>query len=181
MGTATAPATLQQLIDMEDPANGYYELHDGAITFMTFPLQDHTDVQDTLVDLLKPRLKSFGRISKELPYAATASEARRADVAAVSHSRWKAIPRKALLPGSPELVIEVVSAANKPGDLKQLELLCLATGSIQFWTVYGDLRLVEVKDNSGHSATYGPGSGSSIPLDAFGCSEPLPVDSIFDE
>ena len=179
MATATAPATLQQLLEMEEPQNGYYELHEGILTLMTFPLQAHTVAQNRLVRLLTPRLDRFGVVDKEFPYAATIGNARRADVAAISHARWNATLPKTVFHGSPELVIEVVSPSNTPGELKKLEMLCLSNGAIQFWTVYTDVRLIEVKDNHGHAATYA--AGSTIPLDAFGCSDPLPFDIIFDE
>ena len=179
MATATAPASLQQLLEMEEPQNGYYELHDGAITLMTFPLHDHTLAQNRLVRLLTPRLDRFGVVDKEFPYAATRENARRADVAVISHARWNATPPKSVFEGSPELVVEVVSPSNTPSQLKKLELLCLASGAIQFWTVYADVRLIEVRDNQGRAATYA--AGSAIPLDAFACLDPLPVDAIFAE
>ena len=92
-----------------------------------------------LVYLLKPRLKSFGRISKEFPYSTTSGNASRADVAVISHPRWNATPPKGVLQGSPELVIEVVSPSNTPSQLKKLEMLCLANGATQFWAVYSGL------------------------------------------
>jgi Uma2 family endonuclease len=172
------PVTFAQFEQLPDPYGTWpYELQHGEV--IDVPPRDfgHVEVQDLRGDLLKPRVRSFGRVMIECPYRALPDyEWRQADVVAISHERWEATRSKKFF-GSPELVIEVRSPSNTKKQLKDLISLCLTTGAKQVWIVEQDKKTVTVYRNDGTVTRYG--SGQQIPLDDFGCTDPLAVDEIF--
>ncbi|HXB70833.1 MAG TPA: Uma2 family endonuclease [Candidatus Acidoferrales bacterium] len=176
-------ATLPDLITVEQfrqlPKGGEfaYELHDGKVVAVTRPKARHWSLQSHLVGLLEPKLKAFGKVGMELPYRPVAEfDLRAADVAAVSRKRFDAIDPDDNLRGAPELVIEIKSPSNTQRKLQALARLCLENGTIEVWTMDTNKKAVSVNHRDGSVVLYG--SGSNIPLTAFGGGE-LAVDEIF--
>jgi len=176
-------ATLPDLISVEQfrqlPKGGEfaYELHDGTVVAVTRPKPRHWKLQRRLGRLLEPRLKTFGEVAIEVPFRPVAEfNLRAADVAVISHERWDAIDPDDDLRGAPELVIEIKSPSNTQRQLQELVRLCLANGAIECWILDSNKRTVSVTHRDGSVVLYG--SGSSIPLTAFGGGE-LAVDEIF--
>jgi Uma2 family endonuclease len=175
-------AALPQLISVEQfrqlPDGEYqYELHHGEVVAMTRPKHRHLNLQLQLFELLKPRLKSFGRVAIEAPYRPFSEfDMRVADVAAVSRTRWDAIDPDDNLYGAPELVIEVKSPSNTERQLRELASICLNNGAVEFWIVDSERKSVTVVRRDGIPVVFA--MGSSLSLAAFGGGE-LRVDEIF--
>jgi len=175
-------AALPQLISVEQfrqlPDSEYaYELHHGEVVAMTRPKHRHLNLQLQLFELLKPKLKSFGRVAIEYPYRPFAEfDMRVADVAAVSRARWDAIDPDDNLYGVPELVIEVKSPSNTERQLRELVSICLNWDTLEVWIVDSTRKSVTVFLGDGISTIFA--SGASLSLAAFGGGE-LPVDEIF--
>lgn len=176
-------ATLPDLISVEQfrqlPKGGEfaYELHHGTVVAVTRPKPRHWKLQRRLGRLLEPRLKTFGEVAIEVPFRPVAEfNLRAADVAVISHERWDAIDPDDDLRGAPELVIEIKSPSNTKRQLDELVRLCLENGAIECWILDGNKKTVSVNHRDGSVVVYG--SGSNIPLTAFGGGE-LAVDEIF--
>lgn len=74
-------------------------------------------------------------------------------------------------------MIEVLSPANTRAEIAAKRDLCLANGSVEFWTVDGKRKTITVARPGVTAIVYC--DGDMIPLDSFGGS-PLPVSPIFD-
>jgi Uma2 family endonuclease len=154
-----------------------YELHHGEVVAMTRPKPGHWMLQRHLMDLLRPKLASFGEVAVECPYRAVAEfDLRAADVAVISDERWKAIDPEYDLCGSPDLVIEVISPSNTRAKLRETASLCLANGAREFWIVGRKRRAATVVRKDGTSSLFE--MGTEIPLTAFG-SDSIRVADIF--
>jgi Uma2 family endonuclease len=176
-------ATLPDLITVEQfrqlPKGGEfaYELHHGKVVALTRPKPRHWKLQRRLGQLLEPKLKAFGEVAIEVPFRPVDEfNLRAADVAVISHQRWDAIDPDDDLRGAPELVIEIKSPSNTKRQLEELVRLCLAKGGIECWIPDTNKKTVSVNHRDGSVVQYG--SGSNIPLAAFGGGE-LAVDEIF--
>lgn len=169
--------TVAQFRQLPEGGEFVYELHHGEVVTLTRPRARHSELQHRLLRVLEPKLVRFGVVRIEYPYRPVAEfELRAADVAAVSRARWEAIDPEDNLRGAPELVIEVKSPSNTERHLRELVALCLANGAIECWIVDADRKSVSVVRGGGAAEVYG--SGSTIPLAAFGGGE-LAVDEIF--
>src|SRR5437870_4316821 len=94
--------TVEQYREMEDPPGGKYELHGGEVVFVAFVKEEHHQIQETMVDLLRARVAEFGRVRMEYPYRPVSQfELRAADVAVVAHARAAAVDKKDNLQGPP--------------------------------------------------------------------------------
>lgn len=170
--------TVAQYRQLPDDGTHLYELHQGEIVEVTRPKAGHWILQRHLMDLLRPKLESFGEVGIEFAYRAIPEfDLRAADVAAVSKTRFEAMDAEDNLRGAPELVIEVISPSNTKSQLRELVSLCLANGAIECWLVDRKKKSVTVMRKEGSSAVYEP--GSAIPLAAFG-SDSLTVAAIFE-
>jgi Uma2 family endonuclease len=90
---------------------------------------------------------------------------RGADVAYVAHIRWASCDDDDNLAGSPELVIEVLSASNTKAEMREKATLCLTTGAEEFWIVHPKRKNVTVMKRFGEGRTYE--LGDRIPLSMF--------------
>jgi Uma2 family endonuclease len=177
MATLTDLITVEQFRQLPKGGEFAYELHHGKVVALTRPKPRHWKLQSRLRRLLEPRLKAFGEVEIELPFRPVAEfNLRAADVAVISHERWDAIDPDVDLLGAPELVIEVKSPSNTQRQLDEFVALCLQNGAIECWILDTNRKTVSVNHRDGSVMVYG--SGSSIPLTAFGGGE-LPVDEIF--
>lgn len=177
MKSATALVTVEEFRQLTEPADGsVLELWHGEVVHLTRPKKLHIHLQHQLRDLLVPLARSTGFVAIELPFRAQPEhELRCADVAFVTTARWNAVRNDEDLMGAPELVIEVESPSNSAAELKEKQLLCLAHGCQEFWTVYPQLELVEVAtpESIRHYRR-----GETIPLRTFP-GETLAVDRLF--
>ena len=136
MATSTHQITKAQYADMDDPPGGRLQLHHGEVVFVPFPKRPHTLAQDNLVDQLKPRARGRGKVIMELPFCPLPEhEVWAADVAFVSREQWKACDEDDWFPGSPLLVIEVLSPSNTKAEIADKRQTCFAGGCQEFWLV----------------------------------------------
>jgi Uma2 family endonuclease len=169
--------TVAEFRELPEGGNFAYELHYGEVVAVTRPKARHSNVQERLHGLLKPKLRDFGYTFVEMPYRPLAEfDLRAADVAVASRARWDAVDPDEYLKGAPELVIEVKSPSNTPKQLQELVTLCLANGAIECWIVDSAEKSVTVMRRDGSPTVYA--SGDRIPLTAFGADD-LAVDEIF--
>ncbi len=118
----------------------------------------------------------YGIVETELPFRALPeNDLRVADVAFVTHERWREAGDDDLF-GAPDLTIEVLSPSNTASEIYEKIALCIENGCREFWVVDPRLRQVKVSTPDGLTRTYR--SGESIPL-VFAENESLKVDSIF--
>jgi len=176
-------AALPHLITVDEfrqlPKGGEhaYELHHGEVVAVTRPRSRHVELQHRLLMLLGPKLRDFGAVRSEYPYRPFEEfDLRAADVAAISHQRFRDIDPDDNLHGAPELVIEVKSPSNTPAQLREMVSLCLNRGALQCWILDQGKKSVSVMHRDGSVIVYR--AGESIPLTAFG-SDSLAVDEIF--
>jgi Uma2 family endonuclease len=168
--------TVAQFRELPEDEAYIYELHHGEVVAVTRPKSLHIHLQRRIMDLLRPKLGGF-ELFVELAFRAVPEfDIRSADMGAVSSARWDAACREGDLFGSPELVVEVKSPSNTKAELRERASLCLAAGSLEFWTVDVQERTVAVIGRDGFSTVYRP--GDNIPLTAFG-SDCLPTAEIF--
>jgi Uma2 family endonuclease len=168
--------TVEQYRQLPDRKDVIQELHWGMVVTLSHPKWKHTKLQSRLAELLRPLARRLGRVEVEVPFRALPEyELRGADVAFVSQERWDSTPDDDNLHGSPELVIEVLSPSNARAGIHEEAVLCLSTGTLEFWVVDPKRRSVSVTRSGSATAVYG--IGDSIPLPLFE-AEPA-VDEIF--
>jgi Uma2 family endonuclease len=177
MATTKNPVTIEEYEKLEPPRDGHYELRHGEVAKVTFPTKSHYRIQNRIADLLRAQSREWGFVGIELAFRPLEQyELWAADVAAVSGERWNAAPEKGWLMGSPELVVEILSASNTEMEMLDRERTCMTGGCVEFWIVDPKFRLVRVTRNDNTTATFG--DSDSIPLRLFGEAS-LPVSRIF--
>ena len=145
MGTAAKLITVAELLDRPEIAAGYEELRNGEIAFVEWPRYGRASLQNRIRSVLERVIGDTEIIRTGMPFRARPEhELRRADVGVVSVARSEAVGEEDFFPGSPEIVIEVEAPSNTAREFQEKEGLCLATGSIAFWVVYPELRMVTV-------------------------------------
>lgn len=170
--------TVAQFRELPESGPYDYELHQGRLVQLTKPKARHQIMQANLLMMLLPKLSSFGRGSIELAYRAVGEfDLRAADVAFVSHARWKSMDPDDNLRGAPDLVIEVKSPSNTKRQLQGLASLCLQNGTIEFWVVDTVKQTITVVRQDGSAVVYR--RGKTISLTSFGAGE-LSVAEVFD-
>jgi Uma2 family endonuclease len=169
--------TVAQYRQLPEHGEFVYELHHGEVVAMARPKARHWELQQVLMQILGPKLRSFGVVGIEFPFRPLAEfELRAADVAAISRERWETMDPDDNLRGAPELVIEVRSPSNTTAQLRELATLCLANGTLEFWILDQKKNSITVIQRDGSTAVYE--EGQSIPLAAFG-ADSLAVSQIF--
>lgn len=176
MGTTAALMTVEEFQKLPEDPSVRRELQDGEVFAMTRPSYRHWDIQDRLVDLLKPLLRKHGRIGAEFAFRPEPdNQIWAADVAFVRAARLATIDPEDNLSGAPDLVIEVASPLNTALEFERRETMCMRTGCSEFWIVYPELELVKVTTVS-QVKRYGRGGTIELTV-APGIN--VAVDSIF--
>jgi Uma2 family endonuclease len=153
----------RQLPDREDVIQ---ELHLGMVVTLSRPKMKHAKIQSRLVDLLRPKAGHLGIIAAEVAFRALPEyDLRGVDVAYVSQRRWDATDDDDNMRGSPELVIEILSASNTIAEIREKAVLCLSSGTQEFWVVDPKRETVSVTRQDGEASVYH--KGDRIPLSMF--------------
>ena len=169
--------TVAQFRELPNSGQFTYELHAGEVVAMVRPKARHIELQYRLQRLLEKLLPGFGAVRVEYPFRPVEEfDLRAADVAVISHGRWRAVDEDDNLRGAPELVIEVRSPSNTAKKLRESAAICLANSGVQFWVVDPKEKSVTVVPRQGSAIVFT--SGQAIPLAAFG-GDALTVDEIF--
>jgi Uma2 family endonuclease len=168
MAAAAEPAliTVEQYRQLPDREDVIQELHWGMVVTLSRPKMRHAKLQLRLVDLLRPKAGHLGIVATEVAFRALPEyELRGADVAYVSRERWDAAGDDDNLHGSPELVIEVLSPSNTKAEIHEKAVLCLSTGTQEFWVLDPKRKSVSVTSKNGSTVVYR--FGERIPLPMF--------------
>jgi Uma2 family endonuclease len=164
MATTTAAMTVEQFLELPQPSNGYNELRNGEVVFVTFPKQIQNDIQHRIHRALEAVAESSGEVRIEFPFRPRPEyELRRADVAYIRRPRYDAIDPEGQLAGASELTVEVESPSNTSAELDEKESLCLSNRAVEFWIVYPKKRYVRVATAT---TTRRYAIGDTIPLTA---------------
>lgn len=168
--------TVEEYRELPDRHDVIQELHFGQVVTLSFPKMGHSKLQRRLLQLLQPLAESKGVVAAELPFRALVEyDLRAADVAFVSQGRWDATEEDDNLHGSPELVIEVLSASNTKSEIREKAALCLSAGAEEFWVVDPKRKTITVTRRSGETAVHRV--GDRIPLQLFAAE--LKVSDVF--
>jgi Uma2 family endonuclease len=179
MPISTHLVTRVEYDKMKDPPGGRFELRHGEAVFVPYPLGPHVVAQQNLVGELMDRAGGQGRVVKVMPYCPLPEyEVWGADVAYVSNAQWSSWDRDDWLPGSPVLIIEVLSPSDTKAEMTDKRETAFQGGCEEFWVVNTTNKTVQTWTASGETATYS--EADSIPLGIMD-AEPLPVSSIFCE
>jgi len=161
--TETGLMTIEEFLTKPDPPEGHYELHHGQLILMPPRKKLHVKIQQALLDLLSPLVHGHGFITNEFPFRPTPQhEAWQADVAFVLRDRWDRDTNDYFL-GAPDLVIEVLSKSNTMDEILDRQDICLSNGSLSFWTIVPNRRLVLVTTPDRKTVTYNIGSSVTLP------------------
>ncbi|HYI96801.1 MAG TPA: Uma2 family endonuclease [Bryobacteraceae bacterium] len=150
MDTTVGHITVAEYRALPDKPGVRMELHDGELFEIAYPKKRHWDIQDRIMDLLKPQLQKYGRVGMEFAFRPMPEyNLWAADVAFVRHDRIMLMDRNDNLRGAPDLVIEVESPSNTAPEFEKREKICLGKGCQEFWVVYPSLQLVRVATADG--------------------------------
>jgi len=120
----------------EQHPDSRYELHHGELVKMSNPTLRHQSLQRKIAKLLEVNTADYGLVYVEFGFRALKEyEARRADVALISHTRLANAQLADEFFGAPDLVIEVLSPSNRVADMDEIESLYLSNGCLSFWVV----------------------------------------------
>ncbi|MBC8167311.1 MAG: Uma2 family endonuclease [Bryobacteraceae bacterium] len=146
------PVTIEEFDRLEWPEDTEYELFEGEVLEVSHPALSHRLIQERLRDLLN-ETSGTKTVHMELAWQITATPPqtkRSADVAVLSPDRLRDAIRRKVIDGPPDLVVEILSPSNSGSSLNRLEKLCLANGSIEFWTVDPETRTIRIRAAGSH-------------------------------
>jgi Uma2 family endonuclease len=157
--------TAEQFFDLPEPAGDFtHELHFGELVSVGRAKTEHYDLQRLIRDIL---IRSLGAdrwiIDIEMPYGLVEGfDARAADVGVTLRSRWKAIPRKGYLIGSPDFVVHVKSRSNRDRKLEEDALAHITHGAAGVWLVEPERPEIVLITPLARTV-YGPGDRMELP------------------
>lgn len=134
------PITAEDFLDM-DLGEGIYELVRGEVVEMPMPMPEHGRYcMNSAFDLESfGRRTGFGYTLSNDSYVITGrgpDTVRGGDVCFYSNARW---PReklgKGLIPVPPDLVVEVLSPSNRPGEIRRKVYEYLDAGVLMVWVI----------------------------------------------
>ena len=109
-------------------------------------------------------LRHFGEVYPGCAYRGTPEyDSRSADIGMISAERYRPAKELNEFFGAPDLVIEILSPSNRPGEMRDRQAFC-------FWIVDPKRRTVKVTIASGQTETYTEGDHISL--------EPFTADSL---
>jgi Uma2 family endonuclease len=151
------------------------ELQWGRLVELSKPKPWHIKLQLRIAELLKERSGPNWAVVSELPFRAVPQyDLRTVDVGVIAKSRWDAADKNDV-PGSPEIVIGVLSPSNRSGEIAERAALFLSTGTQQFCVVDEPRKIVRVTGHDSKTVAYS--AGQEVPFPLLGTS--LAVDLIF--
>ena len=161
----------------KDDGPVYHELRHGEIVTVTRAKYGHYSIQRRTRRLMEALAPLDSLVDIEFAYRPLPEhELWVADVAYVSPSREKSIDPNGYLTGAPDIVIEVLSPSNTVEEIEQKKLVCLRSGTREFWVLDPKRRQIRVATPDGITRTYR--SGDEVPLALFGDAR-IAVDAIF--
>lgn len=175
----TNPVTIEEFLEIADrEQNCKHELHHGRVVRIPFPKHLQFMARHRLLDLLGRALDS-GRLYPSFPFRASDEpDLRAAGIGWLSPERVAQWNREDYLQGVPDLVIEVISAADTAEEMLDRQTVCFENGCREFWIVDPETKRVQVTALDRPLKTYR--SGQQIPIAvAPGCA--IAVDDFLSE
>src|SRR5689334_9809131 len=113
------PITVEEYTRLAIRDDVRQELHLGRIVVLPWPRKGHITVRHQLFTLLTAHSHDKGFVAPSLAFRAIPEyDVRTAHVAFVTQERWDRTPDDDYLHGSPELVIEILSASSIDRELQ---------------------------------------------------------------
>jgi Uma2 family endonuclease len=142
----TLLTTVEHFLTLPDPPAGHLELHHGVVVNLPPRPQQHTQLQQALLQLLLPFTLGKGFLTIELPFRPRPEyEIWQADLGFVERSRW-ANEQGTYLSGAPNLVVEVLSPSNTLDEMSDRMSICFENGCSSFWIVDPKRRTISVTE-----------------------------------
>ncbi len=173
-------ATVDEFVQLPDPAQGRLELHHGEVVHVPIVKFRHTYLQNVLETLLQEVAGKSAIALVEFPLRTSSDyEFWVADVVLVSVEAWESAEDADLdyFPNAPELVVEVLSPSQDATDLFDKEQTCFRYGCQAFWIVDPKNRQIRVSTPAGTMTTYS--IGESVPV--FGFEGLIDVGAVFEK
>ena len=145
MSTVTQPITAEEFLAM-DLGEGIHELVRGEIVEMPPPMPEHGRICFNAGFQLEAfaRPTKFGYVlsnDSAVPTERGPDTVRGADICFYSEARW---PRERvgweLIPVLPDLVVEVYSPSNRPGEMRDKVYEYLRAGVMMVWVIHPSKR-----------------------------------------
>jgi Uma2 family endonuclease len=127
------------------------ELIQGEIVLSPSAKPLHAKIVRRLLKLLEPLEETGYELATDFGCILGEHSLPGPDLAAVSRKRWQGLPADEYLTGSPELVVEVFSPANRRGLMARKAALYLEYGAQSVWIVYPARRTLVVHDSGGET------------------------------
>lgn len=167
--------TVEEFDQLPDRDGVKLELHWGWLVELSQPKPWHIKLQLRILELLKERSGPAWAVIPELPFRAVPQyDLRAADVGVIPRERWDRVGRGDVH-GSPEIVIEILSPSNRPGEMTERAGLFLSSGTQQFCVVDETRKVVRVTGTDSKTIAYC--SGQEVPFPLLNAS--ISVDEIF--
>jgi len=145
--------TLEEFERLPSDAGVVYELDEGELVSMTFPMPKHARVQRALLVELDAFLKRspLGEVLLETGYLLSSDPPtlRGPDLGVVRAGRT--IDPEARIEGAPDLAVEIVSPSDTASGLLRKVQQYLASGAHTVWVVYPDNGQVHVFESGGQT------------------------------
>lgn len=146
------PVTIEEFERLEWPEDTDYELLEGEVLEVSHPDYLHSLIQQRIAELIR-RSPVEGMTVVEMGYRIVTvprHTKRSADVGYLALDRHNLALKERFVSGAPDLVVEILSPSNSGSSLNRLEKLCLANGSIEFWTVDPETRTIRIRAAGSH-------------------------------
>jgi len=176
MSATTQPLTAEEFDRLDLPQDRNWELQDGEVVEVSFPLIVHRRIQKRVMTLLDP-LFPQAEVLMEYPFQVGDHDKRSADVAVVSGNRAQAAGEQGILTGAPEMVVEVLSPSNTVMEMKRYRRLCLSHGTAVFLVIDPEDNTVDVFTKGIKDATFTV--EDSLPVVLLDVNSAIPVLQIF--
>ena len=138
----TKPLTIEEFDKLDLPRG--WELRNGELVQVTFPVVIHRDLQLRISDLFRQAFPN-AHVLPEYPFQIEqTNDKRSADVGMTTMERGLASRQKGILSGAPEVVVEVLSPSNDLAQLKRDRRVYFAHGMLIFLQVDPDDNTIEV-------------------------------------
>jgi Uma2 family endonuclease len=127
--------TVEDFLRRSEARDVRYELVEGELITVSPTMPEHNEVRDTLLVALRNFLagRGLGRVLSEQAFHLFGDTVRIPDIAFVRAGR--SIEPRQLPEGAPDLVVEVISPSNTPGELYRRISDYFAAGCKRVWLV----------------------------------------------
>jgi Uma2 family endonuclease len=131
------------------PDSGNYELHNGQIIYMTSPIMLHQLVSNNLATDLTMYIRKFklGRVfTAPMDTVFTTVDTFQPDILFLSNERLHLIGDKKI-EGAPDLVVEILSPANRPKEMGYKKVIYEMTNVREYWVINLDKQILTQYEN----------------------------------